>query len=462
MPDAIVKGNDRLSDGATIDDLINVETHEVKMRTLSDTELYKIEQRRIFGKTWLLLGHETEIPNAGDFVLRSMGDDQVIVARGRDGNVHVSLNVCPHRGMRVCRSDAGNLPIHRCIYHGWAFQPNGDFVGSPVAHEKMHGSMMTKAELGLKKAKVHLYGGLIFANWDPNAESFEDYLGEMKWYTDMLFCRTDKGLEVLGPPQRFVLDANWKAACEQSASDGFHTVTLHAWLAELAGFGKGDLSSSMIGVEVTNKKGHSLRCSHITKKFENILGPGAVAGLSVEERLKLLPPPGISKEMVPELMRNLSEDQLTLLTTSPPQVGNIFPNMLIAFVYTPQPDGSVLGLIAVHAYVPRGPGRLEFVNWILAEKDTPPELKQRMLEASVQMFGTSGMIEQDDSDTWPEMTLVAQGGQAQEITLKYQAMNTVGRPVDWPGPAEAYDGYTKDDTQWNWWLAYRDHMSKAV
>ncbi|MFP5514114.1 MAG: aromatic ring-hydroxylating dioxygenase subunit alpha, partial [Alphaproteobacteria bacterium] len=171
--------------------------------------------------------------------------------------------------------------------------------------------------------------------------------------------------------------------------------------------------------------------------------------------------PGISKEMVPELMRNLKPDQLKLLTTTPPQVGNLFPNMLIAFVYVPQADGTVLGLIAVHAYVPRGPGRMEFVNWLLAEKDTPEPLKQAMLRESIHMFGTSGMIEQDDSDTWPEMTQVARGSQSRKVTLKYQAINTVGRPADWPGPAEAYDGFTKDDTQWNWWLAYRDHMVSA-
>lgn len=75
----------------------------------------------------------------------------------------------------------------------------------------------------------------------------------------------------------------------------------------------------------------------------------------------------------------------------------------------PQPDGTVLGAMALHAYVPKGPDKLEFVNWILAEKDTPPEIKARMLRQSIQLLGTSGMVEQDDSDTWPHMTLAAKG-----------------------------------------------------
>src|SRR5690606_28146016 len=138
----------------------------------------------------------------------------------------------------------GNAKIHTCIYHGWAFKPNGDFVGSPIAREKMHGDILPKEELGLKKARVTTYGGLIFATWNIDGPSFEEFLGDTKWYFDILFNRTDSGLEALGAPQRFVVKANWKAAAEQSASDGFHTLTLHRWLGEIGGFGGGDLTTS--------------------------------------------------------------------------------------------------------------------------------------------------------------------------------------------------------------------------
>src|SRR3546814_4640619 len=73
----------------------------------------------------LMLAHQTEIPESGDYVVRDMGEDQVIVGRTSDGAIHVSLNICPHRGMRLCMGDAGNAAVHRCIYHGWAFRPAG-------------------------------------------------------------------------------------------------------------------------------------------------------------------------------------------------------------------------------------------------------------------------------------------------------------------------------------------------
>src|ERR1700735_3796637 len=108
-----------LPDGTLIDDLINVETREVQLRVLADPELHRLEMGRIFGRTWLFLGVTNEIPNPDDFVVRDMGDDQVLVTRSRDGEVNVLLNVCPHRGMRVCTTEAGNTPVHKCVYHGW-------------------------------------------------------------------------------------------------------------------------------------------------------------------------------------------------------------------------------------------------------------------------------------------------------------------------------------------------------
>ena len=116
----LTRTNPVLSDGTPVSDLIYPDTREVQMRVLSDREIYQLEMEKIFGKTWLMLGHESEIPNPGDFMVRDMGEDSVIVTREKSGEVHVLLNVCPHRGMRVALTDCGNSQIHKCIYHGWS------------------------------------------------------------------------------------------------------------------------------------------------------------------------------------------------------------------------------------------------------------------------------------------------------------------------------------------------------
>jgi hypothetical protein len=82
-----------------------------------------------------------------------------------------------------------------------------------------------------------------------------------------------------------------------------------------------------------------------------------------------------------------------------------------------------------------------------------------MRAAATHGTGTSGIIEQDDSDTWPHMTESAKGVIGRTETLKYQAILGENRPADWPDKAKVYEGFGKDDAQWEWWLAYHKLMT---
>jgi phenylpropionate dioxygenase-like ring-hydroxylating dioxygenase large terminal subunit len=456
--DVLQKSSLTLRDGTTLDDLINRDMNEVALRVMSDEELYAHEMERVFARTWLLLAHATEIPNPGDFVMRDMGEDNVIVSRDRAGEIHVMLNVCPHRGMKVCLAEAGNAASHRCIYHGWAFRSDGSFLGAPVERERMHGDKLEKDQLGLKKARVHVYGGLIFATWNHDGPSFDEFLGDSKFYFDQLFCRTDGGLEMLGPPQRYIIPSNWKAPAEQNACDGFHTLTLHRSLMEGGIMGSApetiyDQAPGMYGVDVSSEGGHSFRCLEAAQTFK-MFSSVSFEGKTAEERLHLLPPPGITPELIPQLFKNLSPAQVEQLATCPPQVGNIFPNVAIIFIFAPRSDGGTSGALAMHTFVPRGPDKFEFMNFIFAEKDAPEQVKRDMLQNAIQQTGTSGTIEQDDADAWPRLNEAARGVIGRGVTMKYQALTGHHKPEGWYGDGLVYPGFTKDDTQWNWWLAY--------
>lgn len=439
---------------------IDLENREVSVAALHDEQLYELEMERIFAKAWLMIGHETEIPEVGDYVVRLMGEDQVIVARAADGQVHVSLNVCPHRAMHICLSDSGNARVHKCIYHGWAFRPDGSFIGAPIEREQMHGNIKTKQQLGLKKARVQLYGGLVFATWNHDGPSLEDWLGDMKFYYDMLFCRTDKGLEVLGPPQRLTIDANWKTAGEQSACDGFHTLTLHGSVIDIGAMGgeadtEHESAPAMYGINLSGN-GHSLRCIPADTSWALAHGKG---DLTPEERLEAFPPPGITPELLPEVKRNMSAEQLHVLAKAPPVVGGMFPNMNILFIYSPLRDGTLGSALVLHSIMPKGPHHFEWTTYYFAEKGTPENVKVMMRAAATHGTGTSGIIEQDDSDTWPHMTESARGVIGRTETLKYQAILGENRPADWPDKAKVYEGFGKDDAQWEWWLAYHRLMT---
>ena len=184
-------------------DLVKPQEGEVSRLIFSDPEIYRLELERIFAKCWLYLAHETEIPNRGDFVTRTMGEDPVIVVRGEDAKVRVLLNTCRHRGRTVCREDLGNAEQFRCPYHGWTYSNMGKLIAIP-AYRQIYPEGLDLETLGLcESPHVDSYRGMIFGSWNDKAQSLSDYLGGMKWYLDLLVGRTDGGVEVVGPPQRW-------------------------------------------------------------------------------------------------------------------------------------------------------------------------------------------------------------------------------------------------------------------
>lgn len=453
-----------LSDGTPLEDLIDLEQHEVSMRLLTDPEVFRLELERLFSRAWTVLAHETEIPEPFDYVSRDIGLDPVIVTRSRDGSINVVLNVCTHRGMQVCRAEAGNEKQFKCPYHGWSFSESGKFMGSPVARENMHGRFRTKEELALKKARVETHAGFIFATWDQDAPSLEEYLGEIKFYQDLMFDRTESGLEVLGPPQRFIISANWKCPGEQHAGDGYHAMTLHRSISELAASESDD--SSMYGIDVS-ANGHGLRMIDRRKgKWKNNR-EAVVAAQSLPpfEKLRtIMLPPGMTPDMAEQLKEKLTVDQMRVLADYPPSVGGLFPNMGTFCFEFPTPMG-MAAIISWHSFVPKGPDKFEFLNWYLVEKDAPEEFKDLMRRAATLALGTTGFVETDDADTWPLMTAASMGYMGRQSTIKYGALAGENQPLtgywdkgEFPGGGHLYPGFTKDDAQWNWWLRWRDFM----
>ena len=446
-----------LRDGTSLRDLIDVEKREVSLRVLTDPELYQLELERLFARAWIGVAHESEIPNPGDFVLRSMGEDSVIVTRGSDGRIDVLLNVCSHRGMQVCRTDSGTATSFRCPYHGWVFGQDGRYLGAPFERE-MYGDTLDKPALGLSRARVGTYAGIVFATWDAGAPSLEDYLGDIKWYLDVMFRRTDAGLEVVGLPQRFIVRANWKCASEQWAGDGYHGATLHRSIEEL-GLGKSASLEVLVGINVSTPQGHGLRCINLKKVITALFGADAGAK-SIRDKLRLVPPSGLTPEMVDQVERHLDEEQLRAMADTPPGVGQLFPNFFVWNIPGFASDGGPpVGFGRFHTTIPRGPECFEMISWTLVEKDAPDALKERARMISTINMGVSGFVEQDDAEAWPSLQRSAKGVMGRQKTLKYGSLLGVHKPADWGGPGLVYDGMSKDDNQWNWWLRYREFMT---
>ena len=218
--------------------MIDMKNGIVSREIFVNDAIYQEEQEQIFARAWLFLGHESQIPNPGDFFVTSMGEEPVILTRDAKGGVHAFLNSCRHRGMKVCRYDEGHTAVFTCPYHGWSFSTDGRLVGVPYYKEAYH-ERLDRSQWGLiEVAQLENYKGSLWATWDKEAPPFLDYLGDMKLYLDVLLdCRDGRegGSEVLGGIQKWTMPCNWKFAAENFIGDAYHNISHRS--VDLVGIG---------------------------------------------------------------------------------------------------------------------------------------------------------------------------------------------------------------------------------
>src|SRR5260221_4783116 len=217
--------------------LVDLKTAEISREIFVNEAIYAEEQEKIFARAWLFVGHESQIPNPGDFVGSCMGEESVILCRDRAGEVHVFLNSCRHRGMKVCRYDEGNTTVFTCPYHGWSYGTDGRLVGVPYFREAYHSSL-DRSQWGLVEvAQLARYKGSVWATWDPSAPPFLEYLGDFTRYLDLTldgWDGSDGGSEVLGV-QKWLIPCNWKFPAENFSGDSYPNISHRS--VDLAGTG---------------------------------------------------------------------------------------------------------------------------------------------------------------------------------------------------------------------------------
>jgi len=433
-----------LADGVTVGSLVDAEARTVDLRVLQDQQIFDLEMEQIFTRHWVPIAHETEIRNNNDFVSRYIGRDPVIVSRDQDGEIHVSLNACPHRGASVCRVDRGNASRFVCPYHFWTFETNGKLIGVPLEKD-MYGDGMDKSKMGLRKARVSVMNGFVFANWDPDAPALEDFIGKWKWYFDLFFKRTKSGLEVAGPPLRWVVKSNWKLIPEQFMGDSQHGAMAHRSV-----FDSRDVETMMPdGLPVYMKMMWPFSENGMALALANREG----AALDVH---RTLPPTGVPHELAHEVPEVIDEGQQWFLDKFGSTGGGIFPNFAFAWL-GPRPDTS--GVLAPRISIPRSPNETEVLVWPLVETDAPPEQKALVRRQTIQDFGSSGMYECDDIDIWGGMQSVTEGAVGPQAKMDFRAVTEFSDPPEeeWPGPIrrKRTSRIQRDDTQWNFWRTWR-------
>lgn len=379
---------------ALVDDLAGT----LDPRMFADKALFDLEMERVFARSWLFLAHESQLKKPGDYFNTYMGNDQVVVVRQSDGSVASFLNMCSHRGMKVCRTDFGSAKAFTCPYHGWSYDLAGNLIHVPMEKEAFN-NRLEKERWGLRQVpRIEQRYGLIFGTWDENAPSLREYLGTMDWYLAQFLDRAEGGTELVGGIHKSIVPCNWKFAAEQFGSDMYHADQTHGSvkLAHLppdfdpskAMFPResGQFSSALghcIGFWTNHKAVADLGV------LQPILGERGAAYYGGEGRVKAAGRLGDTRAY------GMASAHAT-----------VFPNL-----------SYLAGSHTMRIWHPRGPNEIEIWAFTVLDKGLPDGIGDEWRRGVARTFSPAGIFEQDDSENWVEIQRQLRGFKARSVRL---------------------------------------------
>ncbi len=148
---------------------------EVHRDVYVDEEVFQLEMKYLFPSTWVYVGHESQVPEAGDFITTEAGRQPLIMVRHTDGEIYLLHNRCMHKGVKIAADRCGNTGKRfRCPYHAWSYRTDGQLLSQPLQKGYDNtGFEKSEAAAGLKRVRaVRNYRGFVFARLNAEGISF--------------------------------------------------------------------------------------------------------------------------------------------------------------------------------------------------------------------------------------------------------------------------------------------------
>jgi Rieske 2Fe-2S family protein len=198
-------------------------------RYYTDTEIFREEVQRLYYQSWIIAGREEEIQNPGDYFLRDVAGESIIITRDRTQQVRAFYNLCRHRGTRLVTEARGTFSGRiQCGYHGWTYGLDGRLIGAPHMEE---GGGFCRDEYPLNNVHAGTWDGHIFINLDPAPGPLESQLADLP----QKFAPW--GMAELRLHKRAIYDvqANWKLIM-LNYNECLHCPVLHPALNRLTNY----------------------------------------------------------------------------------------------------------------------------------------------------------------------------------------------------------------------------------
>lgn len=207
-----------------------VRPDSVHKRVYTDPHIFELEMERIYGRAWIYVGHESQVKATGDYHTTRIGNQDVIMVRASDGNIHVVYNRCPHKGAKLVPDGEGTVgKFFRCPYHAWTFKLDGTHLSAPLRNGLQNTCFDPKhPDFSMRKvARVANYRGFVFASQSHDGPDLATFLNGVASSIDNLCDRSPVGeVEVVGGAFRVEQRSNWKVFYE-NLHDTMHAPVTH-------------------------------------------------------------------------------------------------------------------------------------------------------------------------------------------------------------------------------------------